>query len=80
MNGKGKMVYKNGEIYEGEMKDDLKHGRGIFRMANGSVIYGEWEKGKMINLDMGNLTNIWKLYMYKINFILDFYLWFSFEK
>lgn len=30
MNGIGKMTYNNGDYYEGEWKENLKDGKGIF--------------------------------------------------
>ena len=29
MNGRGKIIYPNGSIYEGSFENDLKHGFGI---------------------------------------------------
>lgn len=29
MHGFGRYIYKNGEMYEGELKDGLKHGHGL---------------------------------------------------
>ena len=35
MNGKGRMIYANGDIYQGEWKDGKAHGKGVFvDMAN----------------------------------------------
>jgi hypothetical protein len=57
MEGKGKWIYKAGEVYEGDMRAGLKHGKGLFRMYNGSSLYGEWSGGKMLNLNMKNLSD-----------------------
>ncbi|KAL9188888.1 hypothetical protein ACHAXT_011378 [Thalassiosira profunda] len=38
--------YDNG-VYEGELKNDKPHGRGVCRYANGHVYDGEWRDGKM---------------------------------
>ena len=35
--GKGKFVYRSGNVYEGEWSNDVPHGRGIF--MEGNVIY-----------------------------------------
>lgn len=43
--GEGVMVYENGDVYEGEWKNDLHHGFGIFTYANGAVYFGHWENG-----------------------------------
>jgi len=37
---------ENGDIYEGEWKDDQKNGYGIYIHANGDVYEGEWRDGK----------------------------------
>lgn len=36
-----------GEIYDGEYKDGMKHGRGKLRMANGDVYEGEFKEDQM---------------------------------
>ena len=52
--GKGKMYYKTGDIYEGEFKNDLKDGKGKIIYNNGDIFIGEFKKdlkegnGKMI--------------------------------
>ena len=38
------------------MSRNLKHGKGLFRLANGSVVYGDWIQGKMMNLNINNLS------------------------
>ena len=45
--GRGVYRYADGNVYEGEWKDDKMHGRGVFRYADGDVYEGEWEDGKM---------------------------------
>jgi len=37
---------KNGDKYEGELKDDKPHGKGIYYLANGNRYEGEFEEGK----------------------------------
>ena len=39
-------LWKNGDKYEGEWKDCLKHGRGIDRFANGDSYRGQFSEGK----------------------------------
>jgi hypothetical protein len=41
--GKGRMAYQNGDIYEGEWKNDLREGKGKNIYANGNVYEGEWK-------------------------------------
>jgi len=40
-----KKIQKEG--YEGEYRDGLKHGRGVFRYANGDVYEGEFKDGRL---------------------------------
>ena len=35
--GKGKFVYRSGNVYEGDWSNDVPHGRGIF--VEGKVVY-----------------------------------------
>ena len=43
MNGKGRMSYKNGMVYQGEWKDGKAHGFGVLVDPNENSIYeGEW--------------------------------------
>ena len=44
---KGVMVYANGRRYEGNWKDDVRHGRGYERHANQNVYIGEFFEGKV---------------------------------
>ena len=44
--------YRNGAVlYAGEWKDDLRHGKGTLTLANGTVITGIFENGKVQGLD-----------------------------
>jgi hypothetical protein len=37
-------------VYEGEFQDNKKHGRGVFRCADGSIAHdGQWEDNKPAN-------------------------------
>lgn len=38
--GLGKMTYINGDSYEGEWKDGMKVGKGIYKFANGDLYEG----------------------------------------
>jgi hypothetical protein len=40
-------VYTNGNRYEGEKKDTLRHGKGKYMYNDGSYYFGDWIKGKM---------------------------------
>lgn len=35
----------NGDVYEGEWLNEVKHGRGIYYFANGDKYEGTFEKG-----------------------------------
>ena len=37
--GKGKYIFENGEYYIGELKNNLKHGKGIMYYSNGNIKY-----------------------------------------
>ena len=40
------MKYEDGNRFEGEFKDDKKHGHGVYTYANGDVYDGEWKDSK----------------------------------
>lgn len=42
-NGKGVRSWADGDVYDGEWKDDKMHGKGERRYANGEVYDGEWK-------------------------------------
>jgi hypothetical protein len=48
--GRGILMYANGNVYEGEWKDSVRDGRGILMYANGDVYEGKYDvrdgKGK----------------------------------
>ena len=41
-NGKGKIIYKNGNIYEGEWKDLKRNGKGKIYFKNGGIYESTW--------------------------------------
>ena len=43
--GKGKLTYKNGDVYEGEFKNDKFDGKGKFTYENGTVLEGTFVRG-----------------------------------
>lgn len=45
--GRGIMVYPNGDIYEGEWKRDKKEGKGEFFDSNGNKYEGEWKNDEL---------------------------------
>jgi hypothetical protein len=48
MDGYGKMSFSDGDVYEGDFKNDLKEGKGKMSYSNGSVYDGEF-KNNMID-------------------------------
>lgn len=40
----GKIIQKDGSVYEGELKDWKKNGQGVMTLTNGNVYVGTWEK------------------------------------
>lgn len=40
-------VFPNGDVYLGDSKGPLPHGKGIYTWSNGTVYNGDWEEGKM---------------------------------
>ncbi|KER25461.1 hypothetical protein T265_07084 [Opisthorchis viverrini] len=47
-NGVGKYTYVNGDVYEGEWRDHLRHGQGSYTFAASKLRYeGTWKEGKI---------------------------------
>ena len=46
-NGWGKFVWINGEIYEGEFKNDIRHGEGNYKHPSGKVGKFMWKEGQI---------------------------------
>jgi hypothetical protein len=40
-------IYTNGNMYTGQKRDNLRHGKGKYMYNDGSYYYGDWFKGKM---------------------------------
>ena len=55
--GKGAMKYKEGDVYEGEFKDEKKHGQGKYSWSNGTKYEAQYKndlvdgKGTLIHND-----------------------------
>ena len=47
MHGKGMFVWKNGQKFEGNYKNDQKEGQGRLQLADGVVVEGTWVTGKL---------------------------------
>ena len=66
MHGKGILKWPNsGKQYEGDFKDDKRHGQGVFRWRDGRVYDGQWKSGKQHgrgvfkNVDSSELVGEW---------------------
>ncbi len=47
MQGKGKLIWPCGDIYEGDFKDNMINGEGVYTMAEGQGYYkGQYKEGK----------------------------------
>lgn len=42
MNGRGRIKHTNGDIYQGEWKNGMPHGEGVYVDTQGSVYKGQW--------------------------------------
>lgn len=66
LHGKGEIVYPNGDTYNGEWMNDMRHGRGIHHAVNGDIYITTWEQdepvfGDIIYADGTRSTGIkWK--------------------
>jgi antitoxin component YwqK of YwqJK toxin-antitoxin module len=54
-NGKGKYFWSNGQVYEGEFKDNECHGAGVLYYLCGKKFEGQWKNGKKT----GRCTYTW---------------------
>ena len=43
INGKGRMIHADGDIYEGDFLDDKQDGYGIYTHTDGTVYKGQWK-------------------------------------
>ena len=44
--GQGQMAFNNGDVYDGQWKDNKMHGKGKLTYANGDVYEGDWKDDK----------------------------------
>ncbi len=47
--GKGKMVYLNGDVYDGHWRGGLREGHGKLKTASGDVYEGEWVADQLVS-------------------------------
>jgi len=50
-------IYENGDNYYGELKNNKKHGKGIYYHANGDKYNGEWKANKKHGLGVYSYAN-----------------------
>ena len=50
--GKGKYTYSNGDVYTGDLVNNVKHGIGRLVYADKSEYYGQWQGGVKIGEGM----------------------------
>jgi len=50
------LTFKNGDKYEGEIKNGLPHGQGTFTWSNGKRYEGEWKDGKPHGQGLGTIN------------------------
>lgn len=55
--GKGKITFRKGDVYEGEWDCDRAHGKGIFTKKNGNVYEGEYCNDKCDGVGTYSFTN-----------------------
>ena len=60
-NGKGIIVYKSGNKYDGYWEEGKKSGKGIYYFKNGDFFKGEWKNGKKMGKEFFIIKiKIWK--------------------
>ncbi|MBF0524435.1 MAG: hypothetical protein HQK56_04990 [Deltaproteobacteria bacterium] len=47
--GKGKFIWADGHLYEGEFVDDIQTGKGVLVLPNGDRYEGDFADGKWIS-------------------------------
>jgi MORN repeat len=64
MDGQVKILMSNGEFYEGNLKNNMRHSTGIHYYLNGDQYDGEWDqdkrvsKGRIFLVDGGKMTGV----------------------
>jgi hypothetical protein len=62
--GKGKIIFRSGSIFEGSFKNDLKEGYGkMYYYPSGNYFEGEWQKDVKCGMGTMNWTDIREKYM-----------------
>ena len=62
--GKGKIIFKSGSIFEGYFKNDMKHGYGkMYYYPSGNYFEGEWREDVKAGMGTMNWTDIREKYV-----------------
>ena len=57
LNDIGVAIWEEGEMYEGEFKNNVKDGIGLYRWADGTTYMGQFQKGKITGLGKMQFAN-----------------------
>ena len=57
LNDIGVAIWEEGEMYEGEFKNNMKEGIGLYRWADGTTYMGQFQKGKITGLGKMQFAN-----------------------
>ena len=57
LNDIGVAIWEEGEMYEGEFKNNVKEGIGLYRWADGTTYMGQFQKGKITGLGKMQFAN-----------------------
>ena len=49
-NGKGRLTLTNGEVLEGEFREDFIEGEATFHTVEGEAISGVWSKNTLVSI------------------------------
>ncbi len=66
INGFGKAVFPDGGVYEGQLKEDMATGKGIYRAPDGTVYNGQFVSNQpdgnfeITRPDESTATEVWK--------------------
>jgi len=56
-----KLIFKNGDVYEGEIKNGKPHGQGTMTYKDGTIDEGEWYEGSLIVRGLSSPDDNFKL-------------------
>lgn len=62
MHGKGKLTYRNGEVFDGEFDNGQRKGYGILMSPNGSKFSGYWDNDRWEGFGKHWNSESWEYY------------------